>query len=79
MQKYVFVYIADYEKAFDKVRHVDLFKMLEEAGLDERDLRLMRDLYWMQKASNIVGVVTSMSKEKKEVCDKVVFFRQFFF
>ena len=63
VQKDVFVCFVDYEKAFDKVRHVELFKMLKEAGLDGKDLRLIRNLYWKQKASVRVGDETSTSQE----------------
>jgi len=36
MQKDLFVCFIDYEKAFDNVRHVQLFQDLEEIGLDTR-------------------------------------------
>ena len=34
VQKDLYVCFVDYEKAFDKVRHPDLFEILEELGLD---------------------------------------------
>jgi len=43
--------IIDFEKAFDNVRHVQLFQDLEETGLDTKDLRLLSELYWKQSAA----------------------------
>ena len=49
VQKDLYVCIVDYERAFDKVRHQDLFEILEEIGVDGKDLRLMKNLYWNQR------------------------------
>ena len=65
VQKDVYVCFVDYEKAFDKVRHVDLFRMLKEAGLDGKDLRLMRNLYWKQKSTVRVADEESSSQDIK--------------
>ena len=40
----------DYEKAFDRVNHESLVRTLQEIGLDGKDLRLIINLYWTQKA-----------------------------
>ncbi|GFO18812.1 retrovirus-related pol polyprotein line-1 [Plakobranchus ocellatus] len=37
--------------AFDKVRHVELFRMLEKLDIDEKDLRVIKNLYWDQTES----------------------------
>jgi hypothetical protein len=55
MQKDVFLCFVDYEKAFDRVRHVDLMEMLLNIGVDGRDLRLVKNLYWRQRAAVRVG------------------------
>ena len=44
LQKYVSTCFVYFEKSFGKVRHVELFKMLKEAGMDGRDRNMMRDL-----------------------------------
>ena len=49
-EMYTFVFI-DYEKAFDKVRHEELMMMLEELQIDGKEMRLIRNLYWNQKAT----------------------------
>ena len=51
MQKDVYVCFIDYTKAFDKVKHKDLIDMLQQIGLDGKDLRLIRNLYWNQTAA----------------------------
>ncbi|GFO47127.1 retrovirus-related pol polyprotein line-1 [Plakobranchus ocellatus] len=38
-------------KLLDKVRHVELFRMLEKLDIDGKDLRVIRILYWDQTAS----------------------------
>ena len=63
VQKDVFVCFVDYEKAFDKGKHVDLFNMIKDAGLDGKDLRLLRNLYWKQKSLVRVANEESPSQE----------------
>jgi len=41
----------DYSKAFDKVRHDDLFDILKNLNIDGKDLRFVRNLYWEQEAA----------------------------
>lgn len=58
-QKDLFICFIDFEKAFDRVRHDLLMDSLRSAGLDERDVNLLRDLYWNQSARIKVGEATS--------------------
>ena len=50
-QRDVFMVFIDYKKAFDKVKHQDLFKMLEKIQIDNRDLRVIKNLYNEQVAA----------------------------
>ncbi len=50
MQKDLYMCFIDYTKAFDKVRHEEILKMLESLDLDGKDVRLIRNLYWEQTA-----------------------------
>ena len=50
MQRDVYLYFIDYEKAFDTVRHEEMLKMLERIQVDDRDIRLIRNLYYQQTA-----------------------------
>ena len=51
MQKDVYLCFIDYEKAFDTVRHADMLEMLRRIGADSRDIRVIRNLYYEQKAA----------------------------
>ena len=45
MQKHIYVCFIDYTKAFDKVRNVELFDLLQHLDLNGKDIRLIRNLY----------------------------------
>ena len=47
----VFACFIDYEKAFDTVNHEKFIDILSELGLDERDIRIIANLYWNQTAT----------------------------
>ena len=68
VQKDVFTCFVDYEKAFDKVRLQKLFEILKNLGVDGKDLRLITNLYWCQKAGVRVGEEVCMWQDiKREV------------
>ena len=41
----------DYSKAFDRVHHSQLIECLERIGIDGKDIRIIANLYWQQKAA----------------------------
>ena len=43
--------LLDYEKAFDRVRPEPLMHCLREIGVDGKDIKIIRTLYWDQTAS----------------------------
>lgn len=49
-QKPVFVCFIDFEKAFDRVRHVRLIETLQRMEIEDRDILLLKNLYWNQSA-----------------------------
>ena len=51
VQKDLYLCFIDYSKAFDKVRHSDLFDILNGLDFDGKDLRILRNLYWEQEAA----------------------------
>ncbi|CAH2267750.1 jg15167 [Pararge aegeria aegeria] len=51
MNRNLFVCFIDYEKAFDRVRHVKLMQVLQKIGLDFKDCRFIKNLYWNQSAN----------------------------
>jgi hypothetical protein len=51
VQKDIYVCFIDYKKAFDSINHVTLIESLQEIGIDGKDIRLIRNLYWEQLAT----------------------------
>ena len=47
---FIFVFI-DNSKAFDRVRHDKLTEIMKRTGIPNREIRLIANLYWKQKAS----------------------------
>ena len=45
------VCFIDNAKAFDRVKHDNVIYCLKEIGLDEKDIRVIPNLYWHQKAT----------------------------
>lgn len=55
MQQDVFLCFLDYKKAFDRVKHIDLLKMLHRVGIDDKDLQLIQNIYFEQSAAICLG------------------------
>ena len=55
MQRDIFLCFIDYQKAFDTVKHGEMLSMLVRLGVDDRDVRLIKNLYYQQKAGVRVG------------------------
>lgn len=55
----VHVCFVDFEKAFDKVRHDKLKQILESKNIDTRDLQIILNLYWNQRANIRIEEQTS--------------------
>lgn len=49
-RKNVYLCFIDYEKAFDSIKHNELMKVLSKTDVDEKDVRIIRNLYWWQTA-----------------------------
>ncbi|GFO09383.1 RNA-directed DNA polymerase from mobile element jockey-like [Plakobranchus ocellatus] len=65
MQKDLHLCFIDYSKAFDKVRYVELFRMLEKLDIDGKDLRVIRNLYWNRTEGELKEniLISNPSKE----------------
>ena len=59
VQKPLYVCFIDYAKAFDRVKHDQLIGCLEGIGIDGKDVRIITNLYWNQKAAIRLSGVTS--------------------
>ena len=51
MQRNVYLCFVDFQKAFDTVEHEQLMALLQRIGIDGKDLRLIVNLYWDQRAA----------------------------
>ena len=62
----------DYSKAFDRVHHAQLINCLEKIGIDGRDIRVIANLYWHQKAAiriqNELSPFTSIERGGRQGC-----------
>lgn len=47
----IYVCFVDYQKAFDRVKHDELLSLLEDIGIDDKDLRIIKNLYYNQTAN----------------------------
>ena len=56
MQRKVYLCFVDFQKAFDTVDHEMIIEMLKEIGIDGKDLRLITNLYWEQRAAVRIGM-----------------------
>ena len=61
VQKNVHICFLDYEKVFDQVRHEPLMQCLSEIGVDGKDIKIIRNLYWDQTAS--VRIMNELCEE----------------
>ena len=62
----VYACFIDYEKAFDRVNHQKMIKCLNDIGINGKDLKLIVNLYWTERASIRLEKVSQMRYESKE-------------
>ena len=51
VEKDLYLCFIDYSKAFDKVKHSDLYGISLRHNCDGKDLRVIRNLYWEQEST----------------------------
>ena len=51
MQKTLYICFSDYTKAFDRVQHDLLFEMLSKAGVPDKEISIIKNLYLQQRAT----------------------------
>lgn len=65
----------DYQKIFNKVQHNNTTEMLENCGIDDKYLCLIKNLYWNQTATVKVNHETLRNHEEfSEESDKDAFY-----
>ena len=58
----------DFSRAFDRVKHTEFVEIMKEVGLDNRNVRIISNLYWNQTAYvNIAGNKTEETKIQRGV------------
>jgi len=68
MQQDVYAAFIDYEKAFGRMKHINIMKDLEEMGIDGKDIRILKNLYWDQMAAiSIDGELSEWTQIKRGV------------
>ena len=72
VKKELYVCFIDYAKAFDRVKHENLIDYLQEIGLDGKDIRVITNLYWHQKAAmrvdKDISEYTSIKRGVRQGC-----------
>ena len=51
VQRNLYLCFVDYSKAFDCVKHRDLFSIVHNLNIERKDLTIIRNLYWDRKAA----------------------------
>ena len=51
VNKELYTCFIDYSKAFDRIHHQQLIESLEKVGIDGKDIRIIANVYWKQKAA----------------------------
>ena len=79
MKKDIYMCFIDCVKAFDKVKHEVLFQQLEQLDINGKDLELLRNLYWEQKAAvRYVENISNWAHVKSGVRQGCVLSRELF-
>ena len=72
MKKDLFLCFIDYKKAFDQVKHNEMICMLDQIGIDDKDFRIIQNLYYEQTASvkinDKVGDFTPIQRGVRQGC-----------
>lgn len=62
----VHICFIDFSKAFDNVRHDKLIQILKTSNIDEKDIRVITNLYWEQRAT--VKLDNANVSEEMKIC-----------
>ncbi|GFR66896.1 RNA-directed DNA polymerase from mobile element jockey [Elysia marginata] len=63
VQHDVYLCLIDYTKAFDKVKHSELFGILDQLNIDSKYLRICTGSKWLQSASTGNTLILLKSRE----------------
>ena len=51
MNQDVYIRFIDYQEAFVNVKHEEMFRITEELDLDEKDMRILKNIYKLEADS----------------------------
>ena len=60
MQKDIYICFGDYTEAFDMIEHSKMMYFLDDHWLDDKDLRLIQTLYYLQSVA--IGINSKLSE-----------------
>ena len=66
VNKNLYCCFIDFTKAFDRVQHNILFELLSDLEVQDRDLRLVKNLYFKQKANLRIKTNSQILKKLQE-------------
>ena len=77
MKKDLFLCFIDYKKAFDKVKHNEMICVLDQIGIDDKDLRMIYIMNKQQPLKLMIKLISLLFREglDKDVCSRLILFR----
>lgn len=63
----VFACFIDFEKVFDRVNHIKLIETLQNSSLDDKNLRIISNLYWQQQQLLVFNIGHQRKSESLRV------------
>lgn len=52
----IYTCCVDFQKAFDEIQHQKTIQILKGTGMDDKDLKIIQNLYWNQAAMEYYGM-----------------------
>ena len=72
VQQDLYSCFIDFSKAFDTVKHDKLIQMLQDINIDDKDLQLIKNMYWQQtaaiKVNNNISGYQKIEKGVRQGC-----------
>lgn len=73
----LYVCFIDYKNVFDSVKHEKMIGFLENTGTDEKNIRLIANLYWNQKPQYLSKITIQKKYTFKKEFDRDIFISYF--
>ena len=73
MHRDAYLCFINYEKTFNTVKREEMLRMLSKSEVDERDVRMVRNLYYQQRSAVRGGDELTEPVDIKQGCDRGMF------